>query len=163
MNFVCDNCKAVRPFSGQPLACDFCGWQRNSASRQATNVPAEEPAQVWAGEQKVALGVILRVVIGGILVVGAVYLVAEWASSGKQSGLQTPGKYQLALKYNLTEDQVFMDPKPSGCDFTNAPLGEKHCHFEQDLNVVRECLTPNCPVKRVYVSWHKVRDEPEKQ
>ena len=113
---------------------------------------------MWTGEQKVGLGVLLRVGIWGIVLVGAVFVIVHFLSLGKHSDFQAPGKYRLALKYGLTEDEVFMDPKPAGCDFTDAPLGDKHCHFEQDLNVVRDCLTPNCPVKRVYVSWHKVRD-----
>jgi hypothetical protein len=158
MNFVCDNCKAIRPFCGEPPKCDVCGWERNAASHQETNVPPGEPAQVWTGEQKVGLGVLLRVGIWGIVIVGAVFAIVQFLSLGKHSDFQTPGKYRLALKYGLTEDEVFMDPKPAGCDFTDAPLGDKHCHFEQDVNVVRDCLTPNCPVKRVYVSWHKVRD-----
>jgi len=113
---------------------------------------------MWTGEQKVALGALLRVVICGLVIVGAGFLLVQFLAREKHPDLLTPGKYQLALKYNLTEDQVFMDEKPKGCDFTDAPVGDKHCHYEQSLNVVRECLTPNCPVKRVYVSWQKVRD-----
>ena len=110
------------------------------------------------GVEKIAIGHLLRVGLCGILLVIVVYLLAQFLAPGKHPDILTPGKYQLALKYHLTEDQVFMDPKPQGCDFTDAPVGDKHCHFEQSLNVVRECLTPNCPVKRAYVSWHKVRD-----
>jgi hypothetical protein len=156
MNFVCDKCKAIRPFCGEPPKCGVCGWERNAASNQGTNVPPGE--QVWTGEQKVGLGVLLRVVIWGIALVAVVFVTVQFFVLRKHSDFQTPGKYRLALKYGLTEDEVFMDQKPAGCDFTDAPLGDKHCHFEQDLNVVRDCLTPNCPVKRVYVSWHKVRD-----
>jgi hypothetical protein len=112
----------------------------------------------WTGEQRVQLGRLLRVGLWGLLILVVVYLLAQFLAPQKHPDILTPGKYQLALKYHLTEDQVFMDAKPQGCDFTDAPVGDKHCHFEQSLNVVRECLTPNCPVKRVYVSWHKVRD-----
>jgi hypothetical protein len=76
----------------------------------------------------------------------------------KHSDILTPGRYQLALKYGLTVDQVFIDPKPTGCDFTDAPLGEKHCHFEQNVFLERECFTASCPVKRIRVSWYRVRD-----
>lgn len=113
---------------------------------------------MWAGEQKIQLGFLLRVVLWGILIVSAVFLAVQFLAPGKHSDTLTPGKYSLALKYGLTEEQVFMDAKPKGCDFTDAPLGDKRCHFEQSVNVVRECLAPNCPVKRVYVSWHKVQD-----
>jgi len=188
MNMPCDNCKTIRPFSGQPLRCDVCGWERGASSRDdgsshdkflsgfqghtraprkevistdpetRTDVPHREAESMWTGEQKVALGALLRVVICGLVIVGAGFLLVQFLAREKHPDLLTPGKYQLALKYNLTEDQVFMDEKPKGCDFTDAPVGDKHCHYEQSLNVVRECLTPNCPVKRVYVSWQKVRD-----
>jgi hypothetical protein len=157
MNMPCNNCKAIRAFSGEPLQCDVCGWQRDDSSRN-TDVPPQEPAYMRAGEEKIRLQGLLVVVGSGVLVVGAAYLLAHFLALDKHPDLLTPGKYQLALKYNLTEDQVFMDPKPKDCDFTAEPVGDKHCHFDQSLNVVRECLTPNCPVKRVYVSWRKVRD-----
>ena len=170
MNIPCDNCKAIRAFSGEPLRCDVCGWECDDSSSHKTDVPHREPAIIrpeeekgrgeerWRGEEKVALGFLLRVSIWGVLIVGAGYLLVQYLAPEKHPDILTPGKYQLALKYHLTEDQVFMDAKPKGCDFTDAPLGDKHCHYEQSLNVVRECLTPNCPVKRVYVSWRKVRD-----
>ena len=112
----------------------------------------------WTEDEKIQLTGLLRVGHWSLLIVGVVFLLAQFLTPQKHPDILTPGKYQLALKYNLTEDQVFMDPKPKGCDFTDAPLGDKHGHFEQSLNVVRECLEPNCPVKRIYVSWHKVED-----
>jgi hypothetical protein len=157
MNIPCDNCKTIRPFSGEPLRCDVCGWECDASSRDKTDVPHREPAS-WRGEEKVAPGRVLRVALWGILIVGAGYLLVQYLAPEKHPDILTPGKYQLALKYNLTEDQVFMDPKPKGCDFTDAPVGDKHCHFEQSLSIVRECLTPSCPVKRAYVSWPRVRD-----
>ena len=131
----------------------------NAPSNESTDPgPPQEPKSQSSGEDKVALVGLLRVTLWGFLIVGVVYLLVQFLAPEKHPDILTQGKYQLALKFNLTEDQVFMDPKPGGCDFTDAPLGDKHCHFEQSLNVVRECLTPNCPVKRVYVSWRKVRD-----
>jgi hypothetical protein len=113
---------------------------------------------MWSAEDKVRLGVLLRVCVLGALLVGAVFLLGQFLAREKHPEILTPGKYQIALKYGLTEEQVFMDPKPEGCDFTDSPIGDKHCHFEPSLNVVRECLTPNCRVTRVYVSWQKVGD-----
>jgi hypothetical protein len=158
MKIPCDNCKTIRPFSGQPLSCEVCSWQCDASLCPKTDVPHRETASSWAGEQKVQLGRQRRVGIWGLLIVGLLFLLAQFLERTKHPEFLTPGKYQLALQYHLTEDQVFMDPKPKGCDFTDAPLGDKHCHVEQSLNIVRECLLPNCPVKRVYVSWHKVRD-----
>jgi len=128
-------------------------------SNESTDpAPPEEPNSLSTGEDKVALGGLLRFGLWGVLIVGAVYVLVQFLAPEKHPDLLTPGKYQLALKYNLTEDQVYMDAKPKGCDFTDAPLGDKHCHFEQSLNVVRKCLTPDCPVDRVYVSWRKLKD-----
>jgi hypothetical protein len=170
MNIPCGNCKTIRPFSGEPLKCDVCGWKYDAASGHKTDVPQQELAVIWPeeekgrgeggwrGEEKVALGGLLRVGLCGVLIVVAVFLLVQFLAREKHPDILTPGKYQLALKYHLTEDHVFMDPKPKGCDFTDAPLGDKHCHYEQSLNVVRQCQTPNCPVERVYVSWRKVRD-----
>ena len=113
---------------------------------------------MWTGEEGVRFGTLLRVGLLGVLIMGAVFLLVQFLAPEKHPDLLTPGKYQLALKYGLTEDQVFMDPKPKDCDFTDPPIGDKRCHYEQSLNVVRECPQPNCPVKRVYVSWRKARD-----
>lgn len=163
MNFPCQHCKAIRPFSGEPLKCEVCGFTWDASRRTETDVaesassPAE-PTPAWTPEQKIGLGSLLRVVLWGILIVAVVFLAVQSIRPGKHSDLLTPGKYQLALKYHLLEDDVYMDPKPKGCDFTDPPLGDKHCQFEQDLNIVRECPQASCAVKRVYVSWRKVPD-----
>ena len=159
MNFPCDNCKAIRPFSGEPLTCEVCGWEvRDAASLPKTDVAPLEPAPVWTAEQKVGLGLLLRIGLWGVVIVMAAFITVQYLMPEKHPDILTPGRYRLALKYGLTVDQVFIDAKPAGCDFTDAPLGDKHCHFEQNVYLERECLTPNCPIKRVYVSWHKVRD-----
>jgi hypothetical protein len=113
---------------------------------------------MWNAEEKIRFGTLMRVVLWAMLLFGAGVAVVQYLGPEKHPDILTPGNYQIALKYHLTEDQVFMDEKPKDCDSTTPPMGDKHCHFEQDLNVVRECLTPNCPAKWVYVSWRKVRD-----
>ena len=167
MNFPCDNCKAIRAFSGEPPKCEVCGWECGVSSGREADAPPVEPVSVWTGEEKVGRRAVLMVSFWGVLIVGAIYLLAQFLAPGRHPDILTPGRYQLALKYNLTEDQVFMDPKPTNCDFSVSPVGDKHCHFEQSLNVVRECVSlsgapaapeANCPVKRVYVSWRKVPD-----
>jgi hypothetical protein len=159
MNLPCDNCKTIRPFTGEPLKCDVCGWEvRDTASLPKSDVAPVEPDPVWTGERKVGLGVLLRIGLWGVVILAGIFIAVQFLMPEKHPDVLTPGKYQLALKYGLTVDQVFIDPKPAGCDFTDPPLGDKHCHFEQNVFPERECFTPNCPVKRVYVSWHKVRD-----
>jgi hypothetical protein len=159
MNLPCDNCKAIRPFTGEPLKCDVCGWGvRDTASLPKPELAAVEPAPLWTPERKVGPGLLLRISLWGVVIVMTVFIVAQFFMPERHPDILTPGRYRLALKYGLTVDQVSIDPKPPGCDFTDAPLGDKHCHYEQNVYLERECLDPNCPIKRVSVSWYKVRD-----
>jgi hypothetical protein len=183
MKLPCDYCKAIRRFFGEPPRCELCGWEarvrasedgaafadasdaRNArdtnslsgADRLAAD-PAATSTTVWTAEHKIGLGALLKLATGAIVLVAAIYLVMQLLAPAKAPRFLVQSKYAIALKYNLLEDDVFMDPKPAGCEFTDAPVGDKHCHYEQDLNIVRNCLEAKCPVKRVYVSWHKVRD-----
>ena len=117
---------------------------------------------MWTGEEAVGRGSLLRLGVWAIVIFAVVYLAFHFGvrslfpAPGKHA--EPPSQYGIALKYNLTMEQVIMDAKPPDCDFSDAPIGDKLCHYEQSLNVVRQCLTPNCPVERVYVSWYKVRD-----
>jgi len=160
MKISCGNCKANRTFSGEPLRCEVCGCECATALEKVEENSDEPLAQKTEQkvEQKIGLWRLLRVAVWAVLMVGAGYLLVQYLSPERHQDFLTPGKYQLALKYNLTEDQVLMDEKPKGCDFSDDPPGDKHCHFEQSLNVVRKCLTPNCPVERVYASWRRVKD-----
>lgn len=63
---------------------------------------------------------------------------------------------KLSNEYNVPEDHVFAQPKPHGCDFDDAPLGNKHCHYEKHVDVERACPRPDCRVTSVYLSWNKV-------
>jgi hypothetical protein len=162
MDFPCDQCKTIRSFSGEPPRCDVCGRLRDVPLLALADVPPASP-DTLTPEHKIAIGTIMRLIFWGVLVVGIIFLGIQRFgpqvnSPGKPSAHLAPSQYQIALEYHLTEDQVLMDPKPQECDFTTAPVGNKHCHFEQSLNVVRECLDPKCPPARVYVGWRKVLD-----
>jgi hypothetical protein len=66
---------------------------------------------------------------------------------------------RLSNEYGVPAEKVLVEPKPHGCDFTDAPLGEKHCHFEKDVNVMRECGDPQqCKALSVAVAWRKVSE-----
>lgn len=100
-----------------------------------------------------------RVALWGIVAIALAVLAFHFLVPIKQHPESlTQTKYGIALKYHLTEEQVDMDPKPAGCDFSDPPAGDKHCHFEANEYVEREGLNPNSPVKRVSVTWRKVRD-----
>lgn len=81
--------------------------------------------------QRLGLARLLRFAIWAVLIVGAGYVaVQQYLAPEKHPDFLTPGKYQIALKYNLTMEQVFMDDKPKGCDFSDDPPGDKHCALE---------------------------------
>jgi hypothetical protein len=84
-----------------------------------------------------------------ILILGGLYGIVYWL---------TPEKTQLAQEYKIAEDKVVVEPKPHGCDFDDAPLGNKHCHYEKSVDVERVCPGPDCKVTGVYVSWSKVEE-----
>jgi len=67
-----------------------------------------------------------------------------------------PEKQRLAEEYRVNQDQVSVEPKPHGCDFDDAPLGNKHCHYEKVVDVERACPGRDCRVTGVYESWKKV-------
>jgi hypothetical protein len=70
----------------------------------------------------------------------------------------TPEKQKLADEYNVSQDAVFIEPKPHGCAFDDAPLGSKHCHYEKVIDTEKACPRADCPVKAVYVSWQKLAE-----
>jgi hypothetical protein len=70
----------------------------------------------------------------------------------------TPEADQLADQYHVSADKIVIEPKPHGCDFDDAPLGNKHCHYDKSVDVQRACPGPDCQVTAVYVSWRKVEE-----
>lgn len=47
----------------------------------------------------------------------------------------TPDNEQLANKYNVSVERVAAPAKPHGCAFSDAPLGDKHCHYDKHVYV----------------------------
>jgi|HubBroStandDraft_2_1064218.scaffolds.fasta_scaffold48379_3 hypothetical protein len=68
----------------------------------------------------------------------------------------TPEKQRIAAHYKISEDHVVIDPEPHGCSFTDAPLGDKHCHYEQVVSVTMACPAPDCLNVGVHISWKRV-------
>ncbi len=66
-----------------------------------------------------------------------------------------PEKQRLAEKYQISQDAVSIAPKPHGCDFDDAPLGNKHCHYERKEELVRN---EQGKVIAVYVTWDKLEE-----
>jgi hypothetical protein len=117
-----------------------CGW--------VYAVSKEEERRDFADLNRVILQVIFW---GAAIVIGFLFL-------GFLASQFTRENEKLADKYNIKQDQVVIQPKPHGCDFDDAPLGNKHCHYEEVVDVGRVCDDPKCQVTGVHVSWRKVEE-----
>jgi hypothetical protein len=144
VNLSCGKCKAIRNFSGDPPKCDVCGWAVGSSD------PPVKTYGLAAGVTNLGRGVIKAVRLGLLVVLigSAVWYIAY--------EVLTPLKQKLADQYHVSQDQVFIEQKPHGCDFDDARLGNKHCHFEKRVDAAKPCV--GCPVTAVYVSWRKVEE-----
>jgi hypothetical protein len=162
LNLSCGNCKAIRSFSGTPPTCETCGWvysTTNIRALQATITATREtpskaaPSAIPSKSYGVVAGISHLAVDGAkgffwLMMFGlAFYFVYQWF---------TPEKTKLSDEYHVPQAQVFVEPKPHGCDFEDAPLGNKHCHYEKEVNVQRACGGPDCRVTAVYEGWHRV-------
>lgn len=159
MNLSCGKCKTIRPFSGNPPRCDVCGWvcgtESISSMRKASSLSTHTPQRRTVAHaynkaaEGVAKAVLFLVKIAAFwFAVAAVIYVCYLIFASDQT--------KLASEYGVTEDHVFVQPKPHGCDFDDAPLGNKHCHYEKHVEVERACPGPDCRVTSVYVSWSKI-------
>ena len=76
-----------------------------------------------------------------------------------------PGVY--SIKYAVSADKIYLDPKPPDCDFWHPPIGNKGCHYQnvviaRDAKDVREIRRgdgdPNRRFDAVRISWVKKSD-----
>ena len=94
-------------------------------------------------------------------------------------------KWRYGLNYDLPSDQIIIDDHPHDCAFLAAPLGEKYCHYEREVETLRwatstagfpiaswddgktwSAFTPDAgvtipktsTVKQVHISWKKIED-----
>ncbi len=58
-----------------------------------------------------------------------------------------------AFRYGTDSDQVHIEAEPHDCDFSKAPLGDKECHFEKQVETQTDSKTGKVSV---YVFWNKV-------
>jgi hypothetical protein len=46
-------------------------------------------------------------------------------------------KLRYAVQYGINTDQVTIATEPADCDFMHAPLGQKDCHYEKTVLVIK--------------------------
>jgi hypothetical protein len=138
MNLSCGQCKRIQPFSGEPPKCDVCGWvcgpkipaTENSSKSQSFGEPIKDYARVTQtpktskpSDTFEGLGCLLGLVIVAAIGFGAYYF------------FFMPDKDYLSSKYNVPIERVNAPPKPHGCAYNDAPLGDKHCHYDKHVYV----------------------------
>jgi len=52
-------------------------------------------------------------------------------------GLVWHAKGRYALTYTISSDKVHIDKKPHDCAWMAAPLGEKYCHYERKVSIIK--------------------------
>ncbi len=82
----------------------------------------------------------------------------------------TPDNEALANRYNIAKESVYAQPKPHGCAYNDAPLGDKHCHYEKHITVYSKdglviekdgnhaTTCPSCAVWSVEQTWEKIEE-----
>jgi hypothetical protein len=77
------------------------------------------------------------------------------------------GPSVYSIKYAVSADKIYVDPKPPDCDFWHAPLGNKGCHYQRVVMArhtkeIREIRPgesdPNERFDSVLISWVKKSD-----
>jgi hypothetical protein len=111
-------------------------------------MPMQEPVQKptyphWESTKSL----FKQLFVTAVVMIAGLYAVWYWI---------TPEKERIAGDYRISQDAVVIEPKPHGCDFTDAPMGDKHCHYKKVVDVERAC--PSCRVTGVYVHWERVEE-----
>jgi hypothetical protein len=77
------------------------------------------------------------------------------------------GPSVYSIKYAVSANKIYVDPKPTDCDFWHAPVGKKGCHYQRvviarDAKEVRAIRPgesdPNQRFDSVLISWAKTSD-----
>ena len=79
-------------------------------------------------------------------------------------------RIKYTAEYLLNPDRITVEHKPHDCDWSTAPLGNKHCHYEnmvtvynQDGKIIESFgkanpATPDQEPAKVHVDWQRVDD-----
>jgi hypothetical protein len=105
------NCLTIDP-------CEHCGekdWDEATVLTSTKTSGSSRPLEGY--------GCLVAVVVLIAIVFGAYYFFIA------------PDNELLANKYNVPVNRVNAPPKPHGCAYNDAPLGDKHCHYDKYVYV----------------------------
>jgi hypothetical protein len=66
-----------------------------------------------------------------------------------------PDSIRYAWMYGTNGDHVHVQKKPTDCEWGRAPIGDKGCHYEKQVETERH---GNGQLLDVYVTWQRVQD-----
>ena len=107
--------------------------------------PSGEPLTLQ-GILEPVLTAIKVLTAAGIIGVALIYV-------GTMGLRQLPGKTGYHYKYYVSEDHIFIDEKPHDCAFDRAPIGNKYCHYDEQVTQIKN---GKGEVTDVFVTWEKV-------
>lgn len=102
----------------------------------------------WLGNKVLKPLIYIGIVI--VFVVTAIVVVPEIIIR-----IAPESAYGYAFKYDVSPDQVDVEPKPHDCEFMKAPVGNKYCHFEKEVDTVKD---ERGEITGVLVHWNKVKE-----
>jgi hypothetical protein len=77
------------------------------------------------------------------------------------------GPSVYSIKYAVSADNIYVDQRPTDCDFWHAPLGKKGCHYQRvviarhakEISEIHQGQSdPNKRYDSVLISWVKKSD-----
>lgn len=108
------------------------------------------------------------------LVLGLLYAAGGYAAEWMFPESEWATKWRYSLDSELKNATYVTEKHPHDCEFLSAPMGDKHCHYDKVVNIVRvrngpsgreisydgSVWSPAEPGARttVYVSWSKVEE-----
>jgi hypothetical protein len=98
--------------------------------------------------------------VSGLILIGVIF----WLCRAAGCSWAQPDAAEYAKDYDVPESAVIMptDNAPHGCAFDDAPLGNKHCHWERIVEAVDVNYQPvkqsGLKARKVYVTWERVQD-----
>ena len=77
------------------------------------------------------------------------YVIWSWTPDS----IKYPLLYQF--EYSVRKDHVYLEKKPTDCDWGHAPIGNKDCHYERVVSFVKGATHAE---DEVVVSWNKITE-----